>query len=210
MLCIVFFLVSIETWFSHGRLTSPLTGMYLRSHQLLPNDPLKRAINEFRDNLPTLERDACMVIDLQACIQMREADLKDLASKGVNMIPRGDYDRVLEQCKIQEAEILKLRKIIDNIGGLIRNVDDDTGAAESSGSDLSNVEAEDSNSNISTNTNSNGNGRVGVVCENVIQYVEWVEQKDKTLRLIIEILKQSGLVLIFVWIYSVYCIIIYL
>lgn len=49
---------AIEEWFSRGNRTNPMTGLDLEAKVLIPNIALKNVINEFKQKMPKMQKDA--------------------------------------------------------------------------------------------------------------------------------------------------------
>ncbi|CAG9320686.1 unnamed protein product [Blepharisma stoltei] len=71
---------SITAWFQRKK-TSPLTGLALKSTVLLDNHSLKAIINKFKENIPKIQLENQIKIDLLEAINMREAFLEDHLKK---------------------------------------------------------------------------------------------------------------------------------
>eukprot|EP00939_MAST-03C_sp_MAST-3C-sp1_P000740 g740.t1 len=85
---------AILKWFQRGKLTSPVSGVSLKSDTILPNLTLKRAIEEIMLTKRHAEGLKTQNEMLESLLAQRLKDIQRLASEKERMMPKSEYDRL--------------------------------------------------------------------------------------------------------------------
>ena len=113
----------IDQWFKRGNRTSPLTNQPLDNFTLTPNLALKKAIIDFRQKMPEIQRENALKLNMKAKIEAleKERDFLAMENKKMEQIRRTeariDVDPIIQTTNVNridlEGVLPTIRKLLE-------------------------------------------------------------------------------------------------
>lgn len=113
----------IDQWFKRGNRTSPLTNQPLDNFTLAPNLALKKAISDFKQKMPEIQRENALKLNMKAKIEAleKERDFLAMENKKMEQIRRTeariDVDPIIQTTNVNridlEGVLPTIRKLLD-------------------------------------------------------------------------------------------------
>lgn len=113
----------IDQWFKRGNRTSPLTNQPLDNFTLTPNLALKKAIIDFRQKMPEIQRENALKLNMKAKIEAleKERDFLAMENKKMEQIRRTeariDVDPIIQTTNVNridlEGVLSTIRKLLE-------------------------------------------------------------------------------------------------